>query len=38
MIGRRLLDKLPHYAFARIFKIILTVLAARLLYAAVTSW
>ena len=38
MIGRRLLDRLPHHAFARIFKLILTVLALRLLYAAVTSW
>jgi uncharacterized membrane protein YfcA len=34
MLGRRLLDRLPHDVFARIFKVILTVLALRLLYAA----
>lgn len=38
MLGRRLLDRLPHQIFARVFKIILTVLALRLLYAALTSW
>jgi len=38
MLGRRLLDRLPHHIFARAFKIILTVLALRLLYAAASSW
>ena len=34
MLGRRVLDRLPHEVFARIFKIVLTLLALRLLYAA----
>ena len=34
VLGRRLLDRLPHHVFARVFKVILTVLALRLLYAA----
>ena len=38
MLGRRLLDRLPHHIFARAFKLILTVLALRLLYAAASSW
>ena len=38
MLGRRLLDRLPHHIFARAFKIILTVLAVRLLYAAASAW
>jgi uncharacterized membrane protein YfcA len=38
MLGRRLLDRLPHYIFARAFKVILTVLALRLLYAAASAW
>jgi uncharacterized membrane protein YfcA len=38
MLGRRLLDRLPHQVFANVFKIILTVLALRMLYAAVSSW
>lgn len=38
MLGRRLLDRLPHAMFKRIFKAILTVLALRLLYAAVSAW
>jgi uncharacterized membrane protein YfcA len=38
MIGRRLLDRLPHHIFARAFKIILTVLALRLLYVAASAW
>jgi uncharacterized membrane protein YfcA len=38
MLGRRLLDRLPHHLFARIFKAILSVLALRLLYAAASSW
>lgn len=38
MLGKRLLDRLPHHVFARAFKIILTVLAARLLYAAASAW
>jgi len=38
MLGRRLLDRLPHHIFARAFKIILTVLALRLLYAAASTW
>ena len=38
ILGKRLLDRLPHHVFARAFKIILTVLAARLLYAAASAW
>jgi len=38
MLGRRMLDRLPHQVFARAFKAILTVLALRLLYAAAASW
>ena len=38
MLGKRLLDRLPHDIFARVFKIILSVLALRLLYAAASSW
>jgi uncharacterized membrane protein YfcA len=38
MLGRRLLDRLPHATFKRIFKGVLTVLALRLLYAAVSAW
>ena len=38
MLGRRLLDRLPHQIFARVFKVILTVLALRLVYAAASSW
>ncbi len=38
ILGRRLLDRLPHATFKRIFKAILTVLALRLLYAAVSAW
>jgi len=38
MLGKRLLDRLPHHIFARAFKVILTVLALRLLYAAVSAW
>lgn len=38
LIGRRVLDRLPHDVFARIFKVVLTLLALRLLYAAVSSW
>lgn len=34
MLGRRALDRLPHDVFARIFKVVLTLLALRLLYAA----
>jgi uncharacterized membrane protein YfcA len=34
MVGKRLLDRLPHRIFARAFKIILTVIALRLLYSA----
>jgi uncharacterized membrane protein YfcA len=34
VIGKRLLDHIPHRIFARAFKIVLTVLAARLLYSA----
>jgi uncharacterized membrane protein YfcA len=37
MLGRRLLDRLPHHVFSRIFKVILTMLALRLLYAATFS-
>jgi len=38
MLGRRLLDRLPHRVFQQVFKLILTVLALRLLYAAIVSW
>ena len=38
MLGRRLLDRLPHRIFATAFKVILTVLALRLLYSALASW
>ena len=38
MLGRRLLDRLPHRVFQQAFKLILTVLALRLLYAAIVSW
>jgi len=38
MLGRRLLDRLPHTIFARAFKLILTLLALRLLYAAASAW
>lgn len=38
MLGRRVLDRLPHEVFARIFKVVLTLLALRLLYAAASSW
>ncbi len=38
LIGRRVLDRLPHDVFARFFKVVLTLLALRLLYAAVASW
>ncbi len=38
LLGKRLLDRLPHDIFARVFKIILSVLALRLLYAAASSW
>jgi uncharacterized protein len=38
MLGRRMLDRLPHRVFARVFKLILTALALRLLYAATASW
>ena len=38
MLGRRLLDRLPHHIFARAFKVILTVLALRLLFAAASAW
>ncbi len=38
MLGRRMLDRLPHQVFARAFKLILTVLALRLLYASAASW
>jgi uncharacterized membrane protein YfcA len=38
VLGRRLLERLPHHIFARAFKVILTVLALRLLYAAASAW
>jgi len=38
VLGKRLLDRLPHRIFAGVFKIILTVLALRLLYAAASAW
>lgn len=38
VLGRRLLDRLPHRVFQQAFKIILTVLALRLLYSAMLSW
>ena len=38
VLGRRLLDRLPHRAFQQAFKIILTVLALRLLYEALVAW
>lgn len=39
VIGKRLLDHIPHRIFARAFKIVLTVLAVRLLYsAAFAAW
>lgn len=38
LLGRRLLDRLPHHIFAVAFKVILTVLALRLLYVAASSW
>jgi uncharacterized membrane protein YfcA len=38
LLGRRLLDRLPHRIFARAFKVILTVLALRLLYVATSAW
>lgn len=38
LLGKRLLDRLPHRIFARAFKVILTVLALRLLYAAAIAW
>ena len=38
MLGRRLLDRLPHRLFSRIFKAVLTLLALRLLYAAAVAW
>jgi uncharacterized membrane protein YfcA len=38
MLGRRLLDRLPHHIFALAFKVILTVLSLRLLYAAASAW
>ena len=37
VIGKRLLDRLPHRIFARGFKVVLTLLAVRLLYAAVSA-
>ena len=37
MIGKRLLDRLPHRIFARGFKLVLTLLALRLLYAAASA-
>jgi uncharacterized membrane protein YfcA len=37
MLGRQFLDRLPHTVFARLFKVILTVLALRLLYAATVA-
>ncbi len=38
MLGRRLLDRLPHHIFARAFKVILTALALRLLVVAASAW
>jgi len=38
ILGKRLLDRLPHRIFARAFKVILTLLALRLLYAAAMTW
>lgn len=38
MLGRRLLDRLPHRLFKRIFMGVLTLLALRLLYAAASAW
>lgn len=38
VLGKRLLDRLPHRIFSRAFKIILTGLALRLLYAAASAW
>ncbi len=38
LLGRRLLDRLPHRIFARAFKVILTVLALRLLYVPTSAW
>lgn len=38
ILGKRLLDRLPHRIFARAFKVVLTVLALRLLYAAAIAW
>ena len=38
LLGKRLLDRLPHRAFKRVFKAILTILALRLLYAAAVGW
>ena len=37
VVGKRLLDRLPHRVFARGFKVVLTLLALRLLYAAAVS-
>lgn len=38
VLGRRLLERLPHRVFQQAFKLILTVLALRLLYAAIRAW
>jgi uncharacterized membrane protein YfcA len=38
MLGKRLLDHLPHRLFAKAFKLVLTLLALRLLYAAAMNW
>lgn len=38
MLGRRLLDRLSHRIFSRVFKVILTLLSLRLLYAAAIAW
>jgi uncharacterized membrane protein YfcA len=37
MAGRRLLDRMPDARFAQIFRLVLTVLALRLIYQAVTG-
>ena len=37
LLGRRILKKLPERLFSRLFRIVLTVLAGRLLYLAITA-
>ena len=37
LLGRRILKKLPERLFSRLFRIVLTVLAGRLLYLAITT-